>query len=135
MVSPLSPGTGRNVLLEVVAVVVVNFDACRSMDELDPPEAASTAAGIPSAAATARTMMNILRMRPPPWCPAGRAAPAPADLPGLQIMCDPREDRVEHGRLSLQQSRLPAGRAHHGAGKWPALRRLPDREDPGPAGD
>jgi hypothetical protein len=36
------------------------------MDELDPPEAARTAAGTPSAAAAARTMMKILRMRNPP---------------------------------------------------------------------
>src|SRR5690348_15409814 len=112
MVSPLRPGTGRNVLLEVVAVVVVNFDACRSMDELDPPEAARTAAGIPSAAAAARMMMNILRMRPPLGAPLAARLRPPADLPGLQATCDPREDHVEHGRLSpdLNQRLVPDGK-------------------------
>ena len=92
---PLKPGTIVNVLLEVVAVVVVNLDACRSRDELDPPEAARTATGTPSTAATARKMMNILRMTTPLspcWPHSPRLS---ADVPGLQAMCDPCEDRME----------------------------------------
>jgi hypothetical protein len=51
-----------NVLLEVVAVDVVSFDACRSSDELFPPEAARTAAGMPSTPATAATRTIIFRI-------------------------------------------------------------------------
>src|SRR5215472_9628546 len=68
MVSPLRPGMVWNVLLDVVAVDVVNFDACRSSDELVPPEAAMTATGMASTpAATIGTM--IFRMATPltPW--------------------------------------------------------------------
>jgi hypothetical protein len=58
-----------NVLLDVVAVDVVNFDACRSSDELVPPEAAMTATGMASTPAAATIGMIIFRMTTPlaPW--------------------------------------------------------------------
>jgi hypothetical protein len=62
MVSPLRPATGWNVVLEVVLVVVVHLDACRSSDELNPPDAASTAVGMPTTRASARIAIKIFRM-------------------------------------------------------------------------
>src|SRR5215831_10880066 len=69
MVSPLRPGMVWNVLLDVVAVEVVNFDACRSSDELVPPDAAMTATGMASTPAAATIGTIIFRMTTPlaPW--------------------------------------------------------------------
>src|SRR4029077_4480615 len=62
MLMLLRPGMGRNVVLEVVAADVVNFDACRSTDELAPPEAARTAAGTARRPAPATIGISIFRM-------------------------------------------------------------------------
>src|ERR1039457_1462999 len=62
MLSPLSRLMGRNVLLEVVTAVLVHLDACRSSDELDPPEAASTTLGTPTTTASTRIAISIFRM-------------------------------------------------------------------------
>src|ERR1041384_7553871 len=71
MLRPLRAGMGLNVVLEVVAAVVVHFDACRSSDELKPPEdlgapeAARTAVGTPATKASSRLTITILRKRDP----------------------------------------------------------------------
>src|SRR5215831_15482484 len=99
MVSPLRPGMVWNVLLDVVAVDVVNFDACRSSDELVPPEAAMTATGMASTPAAATIGMIIFRMTTPlaPW-------------PGQPASC-----RVSGaGRGSRPAGRAPRGRAAAG---------------------
>src|SRR5258708_34892518 len=68
MLSPLRPGMGRKAVLEVVTVLVVHRDACRSSDELNPPEelgtpdAAITAPGAPTAKASARLATSTFRI-------------------------------------------------------------------------
>ncbi len=72
MLSPLRLGMRVNFVLEVVAEVVVHFDACRSSDELnppedlDPPEAARTAVGTHATKAATIMAMSIFRMRDRP---------------------------------------------------------------------
>jgi hypothetical protein len=91
MFSPLRPGTGWKVLLDVVAVDVVNFDACRSRDELAPPEAARTAAGTPRTPASTTAGTIIFRMEPPVT-----QLDRTAGLAGW-VKAGCREDRIPNG--------------------------------------
>src|SRR5690242_13649947 len=105
MFSPLRPGMVWNVLLDVVAADVVNFDACRSSDELAPPEAAMTAAGMASSPAAATIGTIIFRMTTSRYPLARTAGQLPGDR-GLSRRQDPEcmqtgrspcEDRVRTG--------------------------------------
>src|SRR5690348_10323978 len=126
MLSPLRPGMVWNVLLDVVAADVVNFDACRSSDELAPPEAAMTATGIASTPAAATIGTIIFRMTTSRDPPARTAGQLPRDRElsrrqhpeRMQTGCSPCEDRVKAagpGRLSgAARGPRPAGRVPRG---------------------
>src|SRR5690242_17440028 len=89
MFSPLRPGMVWNVLLDVVAADVVNFDACRSSDELAPPEAAMTATGMASTPAAATIGTIIFRM-------TTSRDPRPGQPANFPVTASCREDSTEN---------------------------------------